>query len=227
MECHCCKIGKYSEISEKVYKCSNCGNVFRDYRHIDLQDYYDNYYRKNFKLYPEVERRKYCTNVINFFAYSQWLPSNYTVLEVGAGDGFLSTMIKPINNNICTAEMDSGLRKKLEEQGFEAYGNFLNIEGKFDAVVAIDILEHILNPREFYQKCLDLGVKTVVLQIPFNRGTQYNPNFDGHFHYFGLQSLEELFEDYNLVKHRVTNRGETARGQGLLTIFQHPEHNIT
>jgi 2-polyprenyl-3-methyl-5-hydroxy-6-metoxy-1,4-benzoquinol methylase len=219
MKCHCCD-ESYIKSTKFIYNCRNCGHIFRDYSHIDLDDYYNNVYRKIFKTYPYSERKVYSENIFKFITESLSLPKGSSIFEVGAGDGCLSKILFDNGFKVSVCELDLNLRNNLEKDGFETYDDFLKVPNKqFDTIVSTDVLEHILYPDTFYKKCLELDPKNIVIQVPINRDYTYKTQFDGHFHYFTVESLKHLFKSYHLKSYKRTQNNFSARGPELLCSF--------
>jgi hypothetical protein len=176
-------------------------------------------YRKHFKIYPESERTLYAKNIFSYIKDD--ISTQDKILEVGAGDGILSSLLRDGGYQVHVSEMDPSLRNLLHEKQFLTYENFLDMKNEnFDVIISTDVLEHILEPKEYYKKCIELNASTIILQVPVNRGTQYNEMFDGHFHYFNVDALQRLFDGYNMIRYKLTGRGFSARGTELLITFR-------
>jgi hypothetical protein len=102
---------------------------------------------------------------------------------------------------------------------------------KYDIVVAMDVLEHVENIKEFAQKMHSLTNKYAVIQIPVERGLkcpndpalQGGREFDGHLHYFSEFSLNNLFIKDDMFKCVFMYKSfpkELANGREIFAIFE-------
>jgi len=102
--------------------------------------------------------------------------------------------------------------------------NFLDIKGEFDILIAIDVLEHFDNLKEFYDKTNRLNLEYLVFQVPFERPIKQstdNLDFHPHYHMFSKTSILKMFEkDYNLINWRSTQHDYSAKGPEQICIFK-------
>lgn len=209
-------------VFDDCFKCTNCGHVYREFRG-DIEAYHREKYREQHPTFPTEERRGYCENVLAFF--EEHVQKDTDILEVGCGDGFLANIIQSKVESVTGLEIDPELIKRINE----TYPNLNTVEcsfldydgGPHDLVYAIDVIEHVEEVQRFVDKLKETTRKYVLIQIPTRRRLKKaNPTFDGHCHYFTKESLEFLFDGFTLVKHRLTNKKETARGQSFLALFK-------
>lgn len=84
------------------------------------------------------------------------LPGNARVLDLGAGEGAFTQRLLDAGYEVNAAELDPG-RFRLDApcQNLNLNLDFHDKwDGKFDLVVAIEILEHLNDPRHFIANCL-------------------------------------------------------------------------
>ncbi len=126
---------------------------------------------------------------------SKLVSLNARVLEFGAGIGSLAQIwakqkgIKPI-----CLEIDSKLKKIIQDRGFECYASLDDIEDQFDLIYSSNVLEHIEDDQKalegLYQKLNPGGV--LALYLP---AFQYlYSDFDaaiGHYRRYGKAELSE------------------------------------
>ena len=210
-----------------VYACNSCGHVF-SYYNGDVEDYHRKKYRKDFGLFNKEERLQLLRN--SLAAVKDFIDPDNTILEVGSGDGMLSSTLRENLGvkNINCCELDPDLVKKCEDLGFKTFNqSILDIKNHtFDIVIAMDVLEHIVDLQQFRDKMEELVNKYLILQVPTKRtGDDPNFNFDGHSHYFNPYSMSRLFEkSFDIVHFQVGEENEFARGKELLFVLQKKEN---
>ena len=84
------------------------------------------------------------------------LPENARVLDLGAGEGAFSQRLLDAGLRVHAAELDPGrFRLDVPCQNINLNHDFFDKwTEKFDLVVAIEILEHLHDPRHFISNCL-------------------------------------------------------------------------
>jgi SAM-dependent methyltransferase len=129
-------------------KCTNaeCGHIFAidappgfGVQHIPHRDaLLEQYRERNVDLIRFLESRKF-------------LFEGVRLLDVGAGSGHVLRSMKMLHPNInvtCT-EADPDSAKHLRACGFTVYPDFAQLEGQFDSVLLIEVIEHIDEPVGF------------------------------------------------------------------------------
>jgi len=146
------------------------------------------------------------------------------VLEVGAGPGSITKMLKCVGNcRVTGLEIDKEAIKKLEpfcERVYEANLNdsawpeLLSDEEPFDVLVAADVLEHVYEPWTVLAAMADIVAKDgqIVVSLPHVghnavMACLLNEDFSyrdwglldrTHIRFFGLKNMQKLFEDAGL-----------------------------
>jgi cyclopropane fatty-acyl-phospholipid synthase-like methyltransferase len=113
---------------------------------------------RGLKIHAASNLHKSCLSVID----SLDLPGSARVLDLGAGEGAFSMRLLDRGHDVVAVELDP-TRFKL---GIPNYNLDLNDDfqaevsnrcgDQFDLVVAIEIIEHLANPRHFITNCLGL-----------------------------------------------------------------------
>jgi len=133
------------------------------------------------------------------------------LLDVGCATGRVMTLAAERGWNVAGIEMSEALAQKarLANPGVSVLvGDILKLDlselGKFEAVVALDVIEHVLDPGEFLRRLRDLlkpgGM--LLLQTPNAQslrsrvqGLHWNMRIpEYHFHLFSPMGLRRLLE---------------------------------
>ena len=212
-----------------TYQCSKCSHIFRHYDG-DVEEYHREKYRQageeGEEIYPVAERTHYVNNFLS--CIRPYIDNGDTVLEVGSGDGLFAVNIKRMTDNIICSEIDQKMAQKCIDLGFETINESVldfTEDIRYDAIVAMDVLEHVLDLQGFKDKMSKIVAKYLMLQVPVDRTmVPPNPTFDGHSHYFSPNSIVKLFEsDFELVKAFRGGRNTFARGPEMVCIFKKRE----
>lgn len=137
----------------RLYMCDKCYLYFRHPRlsKIELDELYKNGPMQNWGIKPELRN--------DWKVAKDWIRKNLgladKILDVGCFDGgfleFLGDGYRRFG-----IEIHEGARKLAQAKGILIVGSNFNaldkIIGKYDAVVAIDIIEHVHNPYLFLVK---------------------------------------------------------------------------
>jgi SAM-dependent methyltransferase len=90
----------------------------------------------------------YYSNIIDLvagnFLKTKSSVSEISVLEFGAGTGFLSELLQEkFNVKADCLEIDSTLLEILQQKGFKTYSKLSDIDKKYDLIFSSNVLEHI------------------------------------------------------------------------------------
>lgn len=146
---------------------------------------------------------------------------NKNVLEIGAGPGSITKILTHVSKCRVTAlDIDAEAIEKLDQHCEHAYQADLNDsnwpkilenDGKFDVLVAADVLEHVyeplgvlkamngfLNQNGFMVISLPHAGHSVVQACLFDEDFEYN-DFGlldrTHIRFFGIKNIQKLFQD--------------------------------
>ncbi|HKF51213.1 MAG TPA: rRNA adenine N-6-methyltransferase family protein [Candidatus Acidoferrales bacterium] len=129
------------------------------------------------------------------------------VLEVGAGTGFYTFEIARLVRRVVALERAEGmariLKQKIDSSSsqniFVVESDFLSYSParKFDAVVAIGVLDSVIEWRPFIDRCISLAKRRVILTIP-------RSSFWASIHSFfgGMMGVRiHLYDPYEFEQH--------------------------
>jgi SAM-dependent methyltransferase len=126
------------------------------------------------------------------------LPRNAKVLDLGAGEGAFSQRLLDAGLQVSAAELEPGrFRLNVPCQNINLNLDFFDKwSEKFDLVVAIEILEHLHDPRHFIKNCLQTLNSNGVLLVTSPNAESWLSRIrflrDGHFLWFD----EIDYQDY-------------------------------
>jgi len=212
----------------KTFECQSCGHIFWNWQ-VDedfIKNYYDNY-RNTQKPIPTKSRIKWSSNIVKYL-FSLNLPfENLKYLEIGAFDGIFAKHF--INKfpiaDIFLNEIDSNSCAKYLGD-FENVFNcdFLDINGQYDILLAIDVLEHFPNLELVLEKIKQLDIEYLIFQVPYKRPVAKNidsRDFHPHYHMFSKKSIEKLFsKTYDLIHWKKTRHDFSAKGPEQICVFK-------
>ena len=92
----------------------------------------------------------------------KYLPAPSRVVDLAAGEGAFSVKLKELGHQVQAIDGSrdywkaSGIDLQVQNLDSEFAEKILNGDNKFDAVVAIEIIEHLENPFRFARECAKL-----------------------------------------------------------------------
>ncbi|MFN3551188.1 MAG: class I SAM-dependent methyltransferase [Endomicrobiia bacterium] len=180
------------------------------------------------ELYEEIWskkiRRNEKENVMNcraFFA-TKYLPDGEKFLDIGCGGGEIAILTKHKYKEIYGVDISDKALEEAKKKGMIVKKINLNYESLpypenfFDAVVCLDVIEHILDPFHLIKeirKVLKPGgtlilttpnfrkiknILTLILKGRFPKTSGDSTGWDGgHLHYFTYKDIEYILTKYN------------------------------
>jgi 2-polyprenyl-6-hydroxyphenyl methylase/3-demethylubiquinone-9 3-methyltransferase len=158
-------------------------------------------------------------------------------LEVGCGGGRYTSVLGYTGNNITGIDFNEGLlkeaRQRIDELGFknvqlhyaDAYQYLKHNRGKFDIVLALDVIEHMRDPQEFcrlaHDSLSDKGVLGIIVPNGYSLAELGSHTFSDlinekvfkrefpegwtHIQRFSLRSIKKIVKNAGFNKISVKN----------------------
>jgi SAM-dependent methyltransferase len=133
-----------------------------------------------------------------------FLGPNVRLLDYGAGSGQFTLTLRNLipDLDIVAVEADPEGFKRLQDLGFETYRNLDEISGHFDAILLVEVIEHIDDPTKMLQQLrtrLRSGGQ-IFCTTPCGetrRGQRRSAAFETaeHVHFFTESSLNQCFQN--------------------------------
>jgi SAM-dependent methyltransferase len=207
-----------------LYRCPTCTHCFSDPNLTTLPTYAPEYF--------EVEHQRWFANpnVGLFSAIAGTIPRGASVLDAGCGRGDFLRFVRSIRPDLALTGIDLSLNQDVSGIRF-LQGDFLEtpIDRRFDAVVSLQVIEHVADVRAFVGRLRALtttnGTVTVStvnessllyglarignrlgMPLAFNR--LYSRQ---HLHHFTTTSLRTLLEQWGLrIEFEMTHNAPLA-----------------
>lgn len=165
--------GKFS-----IYICQNCQNGFTFPVPKNLSDYYPKLYWQHLGRLSNPRKwlhDSYQKSRAGWF--KQYLTSG-TVLDVGAGEGIFGKML---GNNFLVTNLEYPGAQVNNKSVIKA--NFLTWkpEQKFDAIVFLESLEHVTNPKKYLEKASSLLSKNGFIFVEYPRFSSFESRVLGKY----------------------------------------------
>jgi SAM-dependent methyltransferase len=197
-----------------LQKCKNCGHIAQpaeSYEDIYSTGEFTEQARGQAKLPSSQKIKDLDKRALKRFEYYSKYTNNFqNVLEVGSSIGSFVHILKLAGKAATGLEPDPDYAAYSQEQyGFEQHSCMLedfNSDKKFDVVCSFHVLEHVLDPHTFIEKCHDLLNINGHLLFEFPSlelhmyGSMKDTIWKPHIHYFNAASVYQLFSRYFKVK---------------------------
>ena len=179
-----------------IFKChfKDCGHLFIGDQ-IDDQGVMEQ--QDADELYETYKDRNY--QLIRFWEKRDFISGNKSVLDVGAGTGHILRSLKNVfpNISITCIEPSKKNQPNLINFGFKVVDSFGDLTEKFDAILLMEVVEHVNNPVNFLSLC-KANLKNsgkIFLTTPcgeLRNGSRDTNAYDTkeHVHFFTEKSLE-------------------------------------
>lgn len=192
----------------QIFKCQECSYQFINsvFDRNSLKNFYKlNHYadensNKNKIFFENIAKSRF-----DFIKSNIAFKKNYSILEVGAGDGFLLKEFISAKHsvNLTAIEYNKESIKKLKEQNIQVLSDLSKIKkkDKFDLIILSHVLEHVIDPSTFVDKLKSLLNKNgyIFVDVPC-LDYLIKKETSSHISFFDLSSLNYLFKKLKLKK---------------------------
>jgi 2-polyprenyl-3-methyl-5-hydroxy-6-metoxy-1,4-benzoquinol methylase len=168
------------------------------------------------------------------------------IFEIGCGNGQTARRLSEAGFQVCAIEHSaSGVEQArmaapaARVDCGSAYDDLSGAYGRFDAVVSIEVVEHLYEPRTFAKRVFELlrpgGIalistpyhgfwKNLAVVLSGRYEHHHNPLWDhGHIKFFTQKSLRALFAEQNLDMLTLDRIGRIpALAKSMLGVFRKP-----
>ena len=184
----------------RTVECQKCGLVYVNPR--PTRNYMENFYRKWFRFFYEG-RRKIDEEYIRDKKWREWdasrvnryrahLSDKESVLDIGCGAGYFAAQVKAENpgSTVVGIEPDSMMvhhcRQQLKLDVHEGFFETFPAKGRFGAITAFHVIEHLFDLNNFFQFLRDHLQDDGVVIIE-------TPNVGGSWGGIGLFHIAHLY----------------------------------
>lgn len=204
-----CFVAKHPEAD--LYRCRGCTHCFSHLESIEFERYQENYF-------DDDHQRWFANPNVGLFArIAEAIPNDASVLDAGCGGGHFLRHLRKIRPDLALTGVDLSANRDCD--GIRFYqGDLLttNIEGTFDAVVSLAVIEHVADVPGFVERLRQLtkpnGTITIMtlnedsllyglarlgrqLGVPLAFNRLYSRH---HLHHFTRNSLRVALESQGL-----------------------------
>lgn len=193
-------VSKYIKEDIKSIECFECGLHYHDQMISGDDDFYAQF--ANFDWYYLEQRAE-------FEIAKKYIENNDSVLEVGSGSGNFAKKIPWAQYT--GLELSTNAIKLAKEKNITVRQEFveehaINNKNKYDVVCTFEVLEHVENPYNFIQSCLEcLKEKgTFIFTVPYSDNFfSQLPNYilnmpPHHLTSWNEKSMRKLGDIFNL-----------------------------
>jgi len=143
-------------LTQPAYRVVTCPRTGLLRREPALSDDELEFYYTNNEWWRHCYPRLFPTEELLRAALVAHLPKDAAVLDIGCGDGRLLSSL-PSSFQKCGTELSEGAAQAAARKGVEIVSHeqvLAGVHGKFDAVILVDVFEHLREPHEFLQNLL-------------------------------------------------------------------------
>jgi len=134
---------------------------------------------------------------------SKYVDKNTDLLDVGAGAGTFTYVLKDKVKNVECLELDKRLVAEIKRLNMNSYSKpfeACDFSKTFTHVTMWHVFEHVLFGNEFLKKAHSILDKDGLLfvEVPINRAMRNErTKYDGHIHHYNEKSLPVIIENNN------------------------------
>lgn len=190
-----------------VLRCARCGHVFLDLgmEREELERFLDDFYAsdaqrrdsvRDLDAYVEAIRGD---NLRRLRLCERFLDRTTTVLDVGAGYGLFSYLVRPFVADVTMVDRSALARANAERFGVRWAADLESLDGRFSLVVAFHTVEHFIDPVASLGSLAALLTEhgLLVIEVPnaadllVRMSRRYRAFYHqtAHLHYFTARTL--------------------------------------
>lgn len=205
MECIICS--SPIEIEETLYKCTNCGHIYKSIPdnikkqktyHQDLKGKMKAIVDEQGMLDPTFHEMRERIVDARFKKIRKYLQSDYIVLDIGGSAGTMALKMKDVVQSIDIVDLAPYQKAESERLGFQFYQEDF-VQWSNDKIYNVSmmwhVLEHISDVHSCLQKVKDITTHYAFIEVPYKRPV-YKTSRDNHVQYFTERSFRLLLEKY-------------------------------
>jgi 2-polyprenyl-3-methyl-5-hydroxy-6-metoxy-1,4-benzoquinol methylase len=190
---HCKKPFYFLQEEKKIdqhAQCKKCGYSSRDFDIPSYENYHENLYenKKYTRTISTDPQMKYIFDKLD-------IKKTDAVLDIGCGIGdYTHAVYTKYSKDIVGVDHDiESAQKKYKDEHFMKYDcnklmPFKN--GQFDVIISVNVIEHLLNPKQFMEECSRILKKNGKIAL-----VTANLNFFLHNYFFDKTHLYEWSMD--------------------------------
>ena len=202
--------------------CNQCIFIFnKDYKQINYNKYYYNVSRTKAKIY-----NTYIDKLASFFSKNLQIVGKKKILEIGHNDGYFLQKILSLkkfkNSKFFAFDLNKYANKKIHKVRvyLKNYSNFYSNKIKPDVLILRHTLEHISDPRNFFNNILFYKPKYIFIEVPHSNLILKKKfeffNYE-HCSYFNEKNLEYLLSQYS---YSIKSKNYFLKNENLVLFFE-------
>lgn len=139
----------------ELWSCLACQswfvqNIVSQQIAFDLYQTGDSDWRWSSRPFKDDKTKKMIT------ALSDIVASKKSCLDIGCGSGSWLDHCKERGLKTAGVDLSTSSLNSIRKNGHKAYSSELDVDRQYDIVSAFDLIEHLYNPSEWFEKCLSL-----------------------------------------------------------------------
>lgn len=171
------------------------------------------------------------------------------VIDIGCGNGSAASFLTALGHEVTGVDAsESGITQARENfpnirfEQLSAYSDLGTAYGKFSAVIALEIIEHLYSPRQFMEtvtNTLEPGgiaiistpyhgyIKNLALAITGKLDAHFTALWEGgHIKFWSIRTLSTLIEDVGLIVDSIYRVGRIPPlAKSMILVARKPTHS--